>query len=249
MTTYGKGAGKDQVFADAQARAADFRFDDKVVAVFDDMVERSVPFYTEIQRMVTELAADFAAPGTNVYDLGCSTGTSFERLDGKVDASVRFVGVDNSASMLEQARLKLADLPSGRRFDLIEADIHQMPRIENASVVLLVLTLQFVRPLYRERLIRNIYEGLAKNGCLILVEKITSPNGTLNRLFIEHYYDMKRRNGYSDVEITRKREALENVLIPYRYEENEALLRASGFGAVEEFFRWYNFCAAVAVKS
>jgi len=238
----------DRVFADAQARAGDFRFDERVSAVFDDMVERSVPYYNEIQRMTVELARDFATPGSNVYDLGCSTGTSLELLDSGVDPSVRFVGIDNAASMLDQAREKLGHLPSGRPCELIEADIHMLPRLENASVVMLVLTLQFVRPLYRERLIRNIFDGMAKNGCLILVEKITSPNGMVNRLFIEHYYEMKRRNGYSDLEIAKKREALENVLIPYRYEENVALLREAGFGTVEEFFRWYNFSAMIAVK-
>lgn len=242
-------AAVDRVFADAQARTSDFRFDERVSTVFDDMVERSVPFYGEIQRMVAEIAGDFATPGSNVYDLGCSTGTSLEMLDSRIDPSVRFIGFDNAPSMLEQARAKLGKLPSGRACELVEADIHALPKLEDASVVLLVLTLQFVRPLYRERLIRHVCEGMAKNGCLILVEKITSPNGMLNRLFIEHYYDMKRRNGYSDLEIAKKREALENVLIPYRFEENVALLQQAGFGTVEEFFRWYNFSAMVAVKT
>ncbi len=238
----------DRVFADQQAATSDFRFDERVSVVFDDMVERSVPFYAEIQRMVAELAADFAVPGTSLYDLGCSTGTSLERLDARVDPSVRFVGIDNASSMLDQARHKLGSLPSGRPYELVEADIHTLPAIENASVVLLVLTLQFVRPLHRERLVRHIHQGMTRNGCLILVEKITSPNGMLNRLFINKYYGMKRRNGYSEMEIAKKREALENVLIPYRYEENVALIESAGFTSVEEFFRWYNFCAIAAVK-
>src|SRR4029077_5268799 len=120
--------------------------------------------------------------------------------------------------------------------------------LSNASVALLVLTLQFVRPLYRERLIRSIYEGLGDNGCRIRVEKVLGESSTFNRLFIKHYYEMKRRNGYSELEIAQKREALENVLVPYRLEENKELLRGQGFRQVDVFFKWYNFCAMVAMK-
>jgi tRNA (cmo5U34)-methyltransferase len=114
--------------------------------------------------------------------------------------------------------------------------------------VLLVLTLQFVRPLWRDRLIRRIAQGMAENGCLILVEKVLGENSTFNRLFIKHYYEMKKRNGYSDLEIAQKREALENVLIPYRLEENKELLRGQGFQHVDVFFKWYNFCGLLAMK-
>jgi len=118
----------------------------------------------------------------------------------------------------------------------------------NASVVLLVLTLQFVRPLYRDKLVRRIADAVPENGALILVEKLTSSHTLLNRLFIKYYYDYKKRNGYSEVEIAQKREALENVLIPYRPEENAEMLMEAGFRHCEEFFRWYNFCGIVAVK-
>jgi tRNA (cmo5U34)-methyltransferase len=120
--------------------------------------------------------------------------------------------------------------------------------VENASVVLLVLTLQFVRPLYRERIIKSIYDGMADNGCLIIVEKVLGENSTFNRLFIKHYYEMKMRNGYSELEISQKREALENVLVPYRLEENKELLRGAGFKHVDVFFKWYNFCGIIAMK-
>lgn len=243
-----KAGGTDAIFAEARDMAADFRFDGKTAAVFDDMVTRSVPFYDEIQRMVTELTADFAQPGTNLYDLGCATGTTFVLLDDMVDPQVRFVGIDNSDDMLGKARKKLNALDSGRPFELINADLHSQFSMENASVVLLVLTLQFMRPLYRDKLMRRIADAMPENGALILVEKLTSSHTLLNRLFIKYYYDYKKRNGYSEVEIAQKREALENVLIPYRIEENHEMLREAGFRHSEEFFRWYNFCGMVAVK-
>jgi tRNA (cmo5U34)-methyltransferase len=239
---------RDRVFAAEGSRLSDFRFTQEVATVFDDMVGRSVPFYEEIQRMVVEVAADFAQLGTRLYDLGCSTATTLAALDLRVKPGVEFVGVDNSAPMLERARHKLDAQGCSRQLDLICADLHERPAIENASVVCLILTLQFVRPLYRERLIRRIAEGLVHGGCLLLVEKVTSSNTTLNRLFIDYYYELKRRNGYSDVEITRKREALENVLIPYRAEENHKLLFDCGFSHVEEMFRWYNFSTSIAIR-
>lgn len=247
MTDTGE-AGRDRVFANPQAPITDFRFTQEVAGVFDDMVGRSVPFYAEIQRMVCEVAGDFAQPGSRLYDLGCSTATTLIALDRTVPLGVDFVGVDNSAPMLEQARRKLDEAGVTRPADLVCADLHEGPVIQNASVVSLILTLQFVRPMYREKLLQRVRDGLNHDGCLLLVEKVTSDNTMLNRLFIKYYYDLKRRNGYSEIEIAKKREALENVLIPYRPDENRQLLLDSGFRHVEEMFRWYNFTAIVALK-
>ncbi|MFL6551275.1 MAG: carboxy-S-adenosyl-L-methionine synthase CmoA [Povalibacter sp.] len=239
---------RDEVYRESRDRLDDFKFDGRVAAVFDDMVTRSVPFYTEIQRMVTEMTADFAAPGTSVYDLGCSTGTTLLELDPAVDRSVRFIGIDNADEMLSKCRKKFLERGVTRPYELRRLDLNEGAVVENASVVLLILTLQFVRPLYRERLVADIYEGLNQNGCLIVVEKVLGEDSLFNRLFIKHYYEMKRRNGYTETEITQKREALENVLIPYRLEENRELLLRSGFRSVDVFFKWYNFCAMIALK-
>jgi tRNA (cmo5U34)-methyltransferase len=219
-----------------------------VVNVFDDMVSRSVPFYGEMQRMTTELAAYFALPETHLYDIGCSTGTTLYELDQSIDPSVSFVGIDNSDEMLRKAESKLAGIRSRRSLIFENADINRDLLIENASVVTMLLTLQFVRPLNRERIMRRICEGMVPNGCLILIEKLTSEHSLVNRLFIEKYYDYKRANGYSNTEIAHKREALENVLIPYRMEENFDLLKRAGFNDMEVFFRWYNFCGIIAIK-
>jgi tRNA (cmo5U34)-methyltransferase len=238
---------KDKLFEE-NMKAADFRFDEKVVNVFDDMVSRSVPFYGEMQRMTTELATYFATKGSRLYDIGCSTGTTFHELNKSVDESVTFVGLDNSEEMLKKAKEKLVDVNAKRKLELEFADINKNINIENASVVTLLLTLQFVRPLNRERIMKKIYDGLNEQGAVIIIEKLTSEDSLVNRLFIEKYYDYKRRNGYSETEITAKREALENVLIPYRMDENFELLRNAGFKNIEVFFRWYNFCGIIAVK-
>lgn len=240
---------RDSLFAEAKAKQDDFRFDARTVAVFDDMVSRSVPLYDEIQRMITELALDFAVPGTRVFDLGCSTGTTLLRLDPELPTNVGFVGIDNSQDMLNKARFKIDQAGTQRAIELVLKDLNQDRIVENASVVVMNLTLQFVRPLNRERTLRWIYEGLDEQGCLLLVEKQTPSASLLNRLFIDHYYALKRRHGYSELEISQKREALENVLIPYRPEENRELLKSIGFTHVEEFFRWYNFAGIIAMKT
>lgn len=237
---------KDRLFTDPSS-TTDFQFGKETATVFDDMVSRSVPFYAEVQRMTGEIAADFAVEGTTLYDLGCSTGTTLIALDPVVHPNVRFVGVDNSGDMLARARVKLADAGVKRDVDLVEADLEQGLAVSNASVVV-NLTLQFIRPLHRAQVVGAIAAGMNDQACLILVEKLTSADSLFNRLFIKYYYEMKRRQGYSDLEIARKREALENVLIPYRLEENVHLLRSAGLRRVESFFRWYNFSGVLAVK-
>lgn len=243
-----KSGATDKLFDEPRDFIVDFQFDEKTVAVFDDMVDRSVPFYREIQRLVCELAADFAAPGSNVYDLGCSTGTTLAMLDSMIEPGARLVGVDNSDDMLGVARKKIDGRETKRSVKLIKADLQTNFAIDGASVVIMLLSLMFIRPLERTKLMKRIFDGITENGCLILVEKITLPDTLLNRLFIKNYYEYKRRQGYSEMEISQKREALENVLIPFRYEENISLLKEAGFRQIDEFYRWYNFSGVVAVK-
>lgn len=238
---------QDRIFAETKD-PTDFRFDEKTAAVFDDMVSRSVPFYEEMQRMTAEIAADFAVEGTNLYDLGCATGTTLAALDAVVKPGVRFVGLDSSEEMLAKARQKLGGQLVARPWELIHGDLNQGLIVDNASVAVMILTLQFVRPLNRERVMAAIADGLNHQGALILIEKVTQPDSMLNRLFIKYYYDLKRRRGYSEMEISQKREALENIMIPYQLEENLALLRGAGFTHTDVFFRWYNFLGILAVK-
>ena len=240
--------GKDEVFKDEIEKASDFKFSENVAKVFDDMVNRSVPYYGEIQRMMAELAADHAKDGSDVYDLGCSTGTTMIGMDTMVKPDIKFIGIDDSQKMLDKCKSKLLEVGFSRNYELRCADLNQAVKITNASVVVLCLTLQFVRPIYREQLLKNIYAGLNSGGILILVEKILAEDSLFNRDFIKYYYNYKRRNNYSELEISQKREALENVLIPYKLSEDITILRDTGFSHCEVFFKWYNFAGLIAVK-
>lgn len=242
---------RDNVFENAGNGASDFQFNRQVAAVFDDMLTRSVPLYSVQQEMLAELGRKFWIPGTRVYDLGCSTATTLIQLAGALDGRAQLVGYDNSHPMIERANLKLREHGLSERVEIrygdLNGDLAEL-EFENASVVTLCWTLQFIRPLQRDRLLRWIYEGLVENGVLLVTEKILSNNSDLNRFFIEMYYEFKRRNGYSENEILRKREALENVLIPYRLDENLELFRRNGFEMVEPIFQWYNFAGFLCIK-
>jgi len=240
---------KDEVFKEEINRPSDFKFSNKVAKVFDDMVNRSVPYYEEIQRMIAEIAPDHAEEGTHIYDLGCSTGSTMILMDQTIPENVKFIGVDDSKEMLAKCESKLHESGFRHSYELQVADLNKGVKIENASIVVLCLTLQFVRPIYREKLLKNIVEGMTEGGVLLLVEKILAEESLFNRDFIKYYYEMKRRHHYSEMEISQKREALENVLIPYKLSENILMLKEAGFAHCEVFFKWYNFSGIIAKKT
>ncbi len=242
---------RDEVFGNTAARGGDFQFNEEVASVFDDMLVRSIPFYLEQQGLIEEIAQRFALPESLVVDLGCSTGTTLIRLARLLDPGIELLGYDNSEPMLNLARSNAADLGVSVRIAFSHGDFNENFDdlvIENASVVTICWTLQFVRPLCRDRLIRKIYQGMVDGGVLIVTDKVLTNDSNMNRFFIDFYYDFKRRNDYSNEEISKKREALENVLIPYRFDENFELFRRNGFSTVETFFQWYNFAGFLCVK-
>ena len=239
---------RDQVFEGTTARASDFAFTKEVADVFDDMLVRSVPLYLEQQAMIKDFARRFYIPGTRIYDLGSSTGTTLLNIAAELkDKKPVLVGYDNSTPMIEKARARIKEKQCEGMIEIRNGDINDV-QLESCSFVTMCWTLQFVRPLQREALIQRIYEALEANGALVVTEKVLTNSSDMNRLFVDLYYEFKRRNGYSDEEIVRKREALENVLIPYRIDEDMALFRRAGFRIIETFFQWYNFIGFLCVK-
>jgi len=242
---------RDRVFRQTATRSSKFAFNEEVAVVFDDMLLRSIPLYDEQQSMISKIAVKFWISGTDVYDLGCSTATTLLRVCRAIPGPARFIGYDSSIPILERARQKLRDHGLDTTIELRVGDLDgDLTALElcNASVVTLCWTLQFIRPLRRDALVRWIYDGLVDGGVLVVTEKVLTNDSHMNQFFVDLYYDFKRRNGYSESEILRKREALEKVLIPYRAEENVEIFRRNGFDIVEPFFRWYNFSGFLCVK-
>jgi tRNA (cmo5U34)-methyltransferase len=238
---------KDTLFKKSTAPGK-FEFNEPVARVFDDMLERSVPFYKECQQMVIDLALHFAQKDSSVYDLGCSTGTLLRHLVKAIPATqkIRFVGLDNSDAMLKKARGKLKG--HLKRCELVEANLESNFELNDASVVIMNYTLQFLPPRRRASMLKKIYRGLRPGGGLILIEKVRGESDGLNDLFIEQYHSYKRSQGYSKLEIAKKREALEKVLIPLKPGKNRDLLAEAGFRQVDIFFKWFNFAGFLAIK-
>src|SRR5829696_4996519 len=161
---------KDKVFDEVVNKPADFKFNNTVAGVFDDMVNRSVPYYEEMQRMISELAAAHVIENTSVYDLGCSTGTTMIKMNPVIPEGITFIGVDDSPEMLEKCRQKLKAAGFSRNVQLQVADLNNGIKITNASVVVLCLTLQFVRPINRDKLLKTIFDGLVPGGVVIILE-------------------------------------------------------------------------------
>lgn len=234
----------DALFKNAAVRNRDFRFDKAVSGVFDDMIERSVPLYSAVHQMICEIVNTYAGKKDSVYDLGCSTGNLCLLLaDSLADKKLKIVGIDNSADMLKIAETKTAGRDNVTYWQQDITDDLAMPR---CKIVILSLTLQFVRPEKRPALLRNIHRQMAPGGIVILFEKNVFKNPEYNRNFIEYYYRFKKGNRYSKKEIENKRIALENVLIPYTTEENVRLLAKAGFSEIQPFFQWFNFSAIMA---
>lgn len=243
---------KDQLYQTEEANLHEaFAFDERVVEVFDDMVMRSVPNYQSIQTLLAELAVNLNQERP-IYDLGCSTGNTIDAILNCTRAkAVPIIGIDSSEAMVEKCRARFEGRSDKSTVTILRADLLQLDNLPagEAGVVILCLTMQFMRPLKRGRFLRMLCENLTAGGSVLLVEKTIERDPLLNGLFIELYHAMKARMGYSDLEISKKRQALENKLIPFYDDENIGLLREAGFTAVTQFFGWLNFKGFIAKKA
>ncbi len=233
----------DKVFAKPIKKQ--FEFDEEVAAVFDDMLERSVPFYKESQRITKFFALKALREGGVLYDLGCSTASLLIDIHRDLTAHATLIGLDNSEAMLERAQKKIEAF--GSNVSVYNADILEY-EYKEADVFISNYTLQFIRPLVREELIKKIADSLKEGGVFIFSEKVISHHAKLNKDLIECYYDFKKDQGYSEYEIMQKREALENVLVPYSEDENITMAKNAGFSHCEVIFRWANFATFIAIK-
>ena len=239
---------KDQLFAAGQTASSTFVFDEKVVGVFPDMIARSVPGYELIVPMIGLLARRYAQDESNIYDLGCSLGATTLAMRHAVKAKgVQIIAVDNSSAMLRQCSENLAADPGTIPVELREEDVRDTI-FENASIVVLNFTLQFIDPRDRLELLSRIAKGMNNKGILILSEKVCFKNPLSQQDQADWHHDFKRAKGYSDLEIAAKRTALENVLQPDTEEQHLERLVRAGFSRVERWFQCFSFQSFVAFK-
>ena len=239
----------DRLFNEINPKLGEFTFDENVAQVFDDMISRSVPLYDDVQRVLPVLANLLDHPVIRVVDLGCSTGTSLVQLAQALPhRQLELIGVDNSQAMLDKCAEKLSGLDMQAQVELVRADIRDY-ELRDASIVLMNYTLQFVDLPSRSQLLSRICQSIRPGGFMLVSEKVSHHQVAVDDALVELYFEFKRRNGYSELEIARKREALENVLVPVTVDENRRLFREAGFAEVELLLKWFNFATFVVRKS
>jgi tRNA (cmo5U34)-methyltransferase len=240
---------RDTLFSAPIAKLGDWTFDERVAEVFPDMIQRSVPGYSNIISMIGMLAERFVQPDSQVYDLGCSLGaaTLSMRRNIKV-AGCNIIAVDNSPAMVERCRRHIDAFRADTPVEVIEADILDI-KIENASMVVLNFTLQFLEPADRLRLLEQVYRGLRPGGALVLSEKFSFEDADVGELLFNMHHDFKRANGYSELEISQKRSMLENVMLTDSVDAHKMRLKQAGFEHAEVWFQCFNFGSLIALKS
>ena len=237
---------RDRLYAVPREEMENFVFDERVAAVFGDMITRSVPGYATIVAMTGILARRHAVDGSRIYDLGCSLGAaSAVMAHGLEERECAIVAVDSAPAMLERARVELAARGLEERIELVCTDIRQL-EIRSASVVVLNFTLQFIDPDDRLDLLQRIRAGLLPGGVLLLAEKVAFADPQRQQRMTAWHTAFKKANGYSELEISQKRAALEKVLLPDTLDTHRARLREAGFRVVDEWFRCLNFAGLLA---
>ena len=239
---------QDRVFLDKKLRVNPFEFNKEVARVFDDMLNRSVPFYAESIKRQSQLTAQFYQPGSRIYDLGCSHGNlGMLILNQLKERPFTMVAVDSSKPMIEKYSKRLEKCDNGQKVDLVCGFLEDI-QIKNASAVLINLTLQFLDIGKRDDLIKKIYQGMNPNGILVLTEKTIHASKAQNDLQIKFYKAFKLENGYSELEISQKRDALEKVLVPDTIETHQNRTLNAGFATFDVWLKWFNFASMIAIK-
>jgi tRNA (cmo5U34)-methyltransferase len=239
---------KDFIYAEPLAQIQDFCFDATVAEVFPDMIQRSVPGYQTIVQTIGKLTQKYQQSNSHYYDLGCSLGAASLAMRRQLsDAGSRIIAIDNSPAMVERCQRHLQSFRSEVPLEVLLADIRDV-EIKNAAIVVSNFTLQFLPKQHRDALIARIYQGLKPGGIFILSEKIVLDNPQTHDLLIDLHHDFKRANGYSELEISQKRSALENVMLPDTIAEHQQRFQQAGFQSSVVWFQCFNFCSMVAIK-
>lgn len=239
----------DNIYSKPLSQVDGFTFDEQVVQVFPDMIKRSVPGYEKIIQTIGMITERCALTDTNLYDLGCSLGAATLSMRRAVNnkKGCQIIAVDNSEAMVERCQQYIDAYKSETPVSILCDDICNI-KIENASVVVLNFTLQFLTPEKRLVLLTNIYNGLVPGGVLVLSEKFVFEDPISHQLLIDLHLDFKRSHGYSELEISQKRSSLENVLIADTVEQHYARLQKAGFQHNNLWYQCFNFGSIISIK-
>ena len=239
----------DRIYRHYQQNTQEFQFDKTVADVFSDMIKRSVPGYENIVDMIGVFTQGHAQSGSFCYDLGCSLGASTLAIINNLgDKNCHVIGVDNSPAMVEKCRSNLGKIKTDVDYRILCEDVSELS-LKQSSVIVLNFTLQFIPLEKRDELLSNIYKALLPGGILILSEKLHFSDEFKNHLFTDIHHAFKKTQGYTDLEIAQKRNALENVLIPESKDTHMQRLKNAGFEHYDLWFQCLNFSSFFAIKN
>lgn len=224
-----------------------WEFNQEVVQCFSNMLERSIPDYQNMRSLVYEIGQHFIMPKTWISDIGCSTGLAIEPFYHKYFGNNQYFLCDNSTAMIDACHEKFYDGVKKGFVKIVKGNFFETEIPDNQSLVLSVLSMQFMPTTYRQNMIDCIYQSLKKGGAFLFVEKIIADNG-MDKWNVDFYYKIKKQNGYSEQAILQKQKSLENVLSPLRAKWNEDMLLEAGFHKIQMFWRCLNFCGWIAIK-
>ncbi|WMY95659.1 MAG: carboxy-S-adenosyl-L-methionine synthase CmoA [Arsenophonus sp.] len=240
---------KDILLTKPIEKLGDWEFNEKIANIFPDMIKRSIPGYSNILRITGMLAERFVKPNSFVYDLGCSLGAvTLSILCNSNLKNYKIIAIDNSKSMIKLCKKSVYAYKTKIPVEIILEDILNT-KINNASMVVLNFTLQFITPIKRQELIDRIYKGLNPGGLLVLSEKFSFNDKKINNLLFNMHYDFKLANGYSVKEIYQKKNMLHNIMITDSIKKHKSRLNIAGFNHYELYFQYFNFGSLLAIKS
>ena len=222
-----------------------FTFNEDVANVFDDMLNRSIPFYRDNLKLNAKILSKYIKDGDKVYDIGSSTLNFLLYFEQNFKIKADLIGIDNSKPMIKKATNKIKSYNSN--INLIFGNIENI-ELKPSQAIVSNYTLQFIDKDKRSEVIKKIFNSLNDNGIFLVSEKVISNNKKLNENLIEIYHNYKQDKGYTITQIEKKKEALENILTPLSLDENMSMLKKVGFKEVEVLFKWANFSTFLAIK-
>ena len=239
---------RDEVFSAGDFQKGSFRFNNAVASVFDDMANRSIPFYREVIQLTGKIAQSFVPDNGRIYDLGCSTGNTLMFLAQSLqNKKVKLIGCDPAEAMLKKAAEKAEAFTYSHDIEFIQNTCENI-ELANADMIIMNYTLQFIDKAERPVLLKKIYDALKPGGTFIISEKLKQKSEIVENFNTKTYENFKAGNGYSELEIANKRQALENILVPGSLDENIEQLQKAGFEETEVIFKWLNFATFAGFK-
>ena len=239
---------KDKIYFKALKTVPKFKFDHQISNIFDDMINRSVPGYQSILKIIEYLSYRYVNENENIYDLGCSLGaSSLALLNGANNRNCNFFAIDSSLDMIKKSKINISSKYPEEIINFIHDDIRNI-KFSNTSFVSLNFTLQFLPINERFDLIKSIKENMNKGGILVLSEKINFNDSLINKQKIDTHEKFKSKNNYTNLEIKQKKIALEGVLFPEKIEEHVSRLNKIGFKKIYHVLQSINFMTMVIIN-